>query len=314
MNVEHDNGVRGRVGINTATIDTARLPVSSSRPPSLGEAFHYCEQLAESHYENFPVASFFIPKEKRPYIWSIYAFARVADDFADEGDASSEQRLEQLDYWESSLNECYEGIASHPIFVALAETVQTYRIPKKLLADLLAAFRMDVTNKGFCTFDDLLYYSKHSANPIGQLVLHLFNNTTDRTIALSDSICTALQLSNFWQDVSVDWKRGRVYIPLEDIQRFGYTERDLGARIADERFQRLMKFEVDRTKELFIAGKPLLKEAAKELHLELNLTWHGGMKILEKIEQLQYDVLHTRPALSLWDKLSILSTSLFRQT
>lgn len=288
--------------------------MSPGKTLTLKEAFEFCEQLAKSHYENFPVASLFIPKEKRPYLWSIYAFARVADDFADEGEASADTRLEQLEGWEEHLDECYEGKASHPVFVALRETAQRCNIPKKALADLLTAFRMDVTQKRFGTFNDLLYYCKHSANPIGQLVLYVFNNAADRTLALSDCICTALQLANFWQDVSVDWKKGRVYIPLEDMERFGYTERDLESRIADERFRKLMAFEVDRTRELFAVGKPLLREAARELHLELSLTWQGGMRILEKIERLQYDVLHARPALSLWDKLSILSTSLLRLT
>jgi phytoene/squalene synthetase len=171
---------------------------------------------------------------------------------------------------------------------------------------------MDVTVNRFVSFNNLLDYCKHSANPIGQLVLHIFENATARTISLSDNICTALQLSNFWQDVGVDWQKGRLYIPLEDCMRFGYTENDIEHRVLDGRFRKLMMFELNRTKELFVTGKPLLTEAAPALHLELNLTWRGGMKVLEKIERLQYDVLHTRPVLSMWDKLSILSTSLFR--
>jgi len=141
----------------------------------------------------------------------------------------------------------------------------------------------------------------------------VFGDASDRTVALSDNICTALQLANFWQDVSVDWKKGRLYIPLEDSKRFGYTEDEIGNSLVDERFRRLMAFEVDRTRELFEAGKPLLHEATPELHLELNLVWRGGMKILEKVERLNYDVLHERPEVSLWDKLSILGTSLLRR-
>lgn len=280
----------------------------------LKEAFAFCERLAGSHYENFPVASFLIPQEKRPYIWSIYAFARIADDFADEGDTPAERRLEMLDDWGEYLDECFKGNVTHPVFLALAETVRRFSIPKKLLADLLVAFRMDVTTKRFPTFNDLLYYCIHSANPVGRLVLHIFENATERTVTLSDNICTALQLANFWQDVSVDWQKGRLYVPLEDVERFGYTEQDLDDKIADDRFRNLMAFEVARTRDLFRGGKPLLREAAQGLHLELNLTWRGGMKILEKIEALRYDVLHNRPAISFPDKLSILGRSLLHLT
>jgi len=288
--------------------------MSSAHSHSLNESFEFCARLAKSHYENFPVASFFIPREKRPYVWSVYAFARVADDFADEGDTPAHRRLEQLDRWGEYLNECYESKASHPIFIALGETVRRFNIPKEPLANLLTAFRMDVTQNRFGSSSDLLYYCRHSANPVGQLVLHIFGNATDRTIALSDTICTALQLTNFWQDVAADWQKGRLYIPLEDCERFGYTEPDIESRVMDERFRKLMAFEVNRTRELFAAGKPLLREAPPALRFELNLTWRGGMKILEKIERLHYDVLHGRPVLSLMNKLSILGTSLLRMT
>ncbi len=282
--------------------------------PSIEEAFLFCERLAKSHYENFPVASFFIPKDKRPYVWSLYAFARTADDFADEGNEPPERRIEMLNDWNEQLDECYNGRAIHPIFVALSETVRKCRIPKQPLVDLLTAFRIDVTQKRFGTFDDLLYYCRHSANPIGQLVLHVFDGANGRAIALSDNMCTALQLANFWQDVSVDWQKGRLYIPLEDSMRFGYTEEDFDGHIVDQRFRTLMAFEVDRTRKLFEAGKPLLREANPELRLELNLTWRGGMRILEKIERLKYDVLRQRPAVSMWDKLFILGTSFLRST
>jgi squalene synthase HpnC len=296
--------------MSSSPIGTTYQAASSGHSHSLEESFHFCEHLAKSHYENFPVASFFIPKEKRRYVWSVYAFARIADDFADEGDTSPQRRLEQLTRWGEYLNECYESKATHPVFIALAETVRRFDIPKEPLSNLLTAFRMDVTQKRFGTFNDLLYYCRHSANPVGRLVLHIFDNATDRTISLSDNICTALQLTNFWQDVAVDWQKGRLYIPLEDCERFGYTEDDIEHRVVDERFRSLIAFEVDRTRELFTAGKPLLKEATPSLHFELNLTWRGGMKILDKIEGLRYDVLHTRPVLSMWDKISILSTSL----
>ncbi len=228
----------------------------SANPLELTAAFAFCEQLAKSHYENFPVASFLIPREKRPYIWTLYAFARIADDFADEGESTAERRLEMLDDWGEHLNECFKGNATHPVFIALTETVRKFSIPKEPLADLLAAFRMDVTTKRFPAFKDLLYYCKHSANPVGRLVLHVFENAAERTAALSDNVCTALQLANFWQDVSVDWRKGRLYIPLEDLDRFGYTEKDLDNKVVDERFGKLMAFEVERTRDLFGKGKP----------------------------------------------------------
>jgi hydroxysqualene synthase len=299
--------------VSSATGSTHQS-ASFGHPHSVDESFEFCERLARSHYENFPVASLFVPKEKRRYVWSIYAFARVADDLADEGDTPPQRRLEQLARWGEYLDECYESKPSHPIFIALGRTVQRFNIPKELLANLLTAFRMDVTQKRFGTFNDLLYYCSHSANPIGQLVLHIFGNATERNVALSDNICTALQLANFWQDVVVDLQKGRLYIPLEDCKRFGYTEHEVECRVVDDRFRKLMEFEVSRTRDLFVAGKPLLKEAVPALHRELSLTWHGGMRILEKIESLDYDVLHSRPALSFMDKLTILSTSLLRMT
>ena len=279
---------------------------------SLEESFEFCERVAKTHYENFPVASFFIPGDKRRYVWSVYAFARVADDFADEGGSRPEKRLEQLDRWEEYLYECYEGRASHPIFIALTETVRRFGIPQAPLCDLLAAFRMDVTRTRFETFDDLLSYCQRSANPVGQLVLHIFGSATGRLIGLSDHICTALQLTNFWQDTVVDWLKGRLYIPLEDMTRFGYTEQDMESRLVDERFRKLMAFEVHRTRQLFEEGRPLLRETVSGLRFELELVWRGGMRILDKIEALNYDVLHTRPTVSLWDKVSLLGTSLLR--
>jgi hydroxysqualene synthase len=250
--------------------------------------------------------------DKRPFVWSIYAFARIADDYADEGVSPAKVRLEKLEEWERQLHGCYEGEANHPVFVALAETVRRCHIPQQLLVDLLTAFKMDVVQNRFGTFHDLLHYCRHSANPIGRLVLHIFDNATQRMTGLSDDICTALQLANFWQDVALDWQKGRLYLPLEDIDRFGYTERDLEYRIVDDRFRKLMVFEVGRTRKLFEKGRPLLVEASRELRTELNLTWRGGMRILKKIERLEFDVLHRRPTLSAWDKAAILGASILR--
>jgi len=280
---------------------------------SVQSAFNYCEQIAKRHYENFPVASLFIRKKYRPYIYSIYAFARTADDFSDEGTLSAAKRLEKLDRWEEQLDECIAGRAIQPIFVALAETLARTGIPRKPLSDLLVAFRMDVTQDRFETFDELLNYCAHSANPIGQLVLYVFHAAADSTISLSDKICTALQLANFWQDVSVDLKKPRVYIPLEDFDRFGYTEADLLRRTSDERFRRLMQFEVERTEDLFSEGRPLLDLVPGELRFELRLTLHAGMTILRKIRAAQYDVITRRPRITSVDRASILAKSILQR-
>ena len=278
--------------------------------PAVLQAFEYCRTMARTHYENFPVASFFIPKAVRPYIWSIYAFARTADDFADEGTMTAAERLERLDDWGRQLDGCFAGNPRHPVFIALAETARRTEIPRQLLADLLTAFRMDVTTNRYETFADLLGYCRCSANPVGRLVLHVFGNAAERTTTLSDHICTALQLTNFWQDVGVDLKKNRLYLPLEDMRRFGYTEQQLGQGRVDSRFMDLMRFEIDRTRGMFADGAPILQEAAPSLRFELALTLHGGLRILRMIERMSYDVLSARPALSASDKMAILMASL----
>ena len=278
------------------------------------DAYAYCERMARAHYENFPVASFFIPAEKRPYVWSVYAFARTADDFADEGHRTEEGRLAKLDDWGSQLEACYRGSANHPVFVALADAAASTGIPQQLLADLLSAFRMDVTKHRYATYDELLGYCRCSANPVGRLVLQIFGHARERTMLQSDAVCTALQLTNFWQDVATDWQKGRIYLPLEDMSRFGYTESDLSQGVVDERFRGLLKFEVDRTRGLFRAGSPIVVEAPPDLHLELALTLNGGLRILRKIERASYDVLNRRPKLSIIDYAFMVSAALLRKT
>jgi len=290
--------------------------LESSRDPSgaVREAFAFCERMARTHYENFPVASRFLPTDRRHYIWSVYAYARMADDFADEGALAADERLRKLDEWEKKLDACVAGRADHPVFIALAETIARTGISRKPLADLLTAFRMDVTRNRYQTFRDLLGYCECSANPIGRLVLSIFGDATDRALNLSDNICTALQLANFWQDISVDLRNNRLYIPLEDFQRFGYTELDLGRGIVDARFRNLVRFQVERTLQLFDAGAPLVREVTPTLRFELALTLNGGRAILRKIAGVSYDVLASRPSLSFTDKASILLASFFRRT
>lgn len=278
---------------------------------TVAQAFQYCERLTYDHYENFPVASLFIPKDKRRYVCVIYSFARIADDYADEPGLTPAERIESMNEWEEQLLDCYRGHAEHPVFVALRETVDRFEIPIELFRNLLHAFRSDVTTHRYETFEDVLEYCEHSANPVGRLMLLLFNYRSEAMMQQSDFICTALQLTNFWQDVSVDLEKDRVYIPLDDIREFGYSEEELFDRTVNRTFRDLICYQVDRTREMFREGKPLLLEVGKDIAMELKLTWNGGMKILKKIERVDYDVLHRRPTLALGDKVSLVLSSFF---
>jgi squalene synthase HpnC len=289
------------------TRDLKRL---SRRPWTVPQALQFCEKLAREHYENFPVASLLTPREKRPYVYAIYSFARIADDFADEPGFSTAERIDSLVEWEEQLVEAYRGQAHHPVFIALREAVDRFEMPMELFQALLRAFRSDVTTNRYETFDDVLDYCANSANPVGRLVLLLHNYRSEALMELSDSVCSALQLTNFWQDVSVDLKKDRVYIPLEDIREFGYSEEELFQLRHSQAFKDLMCYQVDRTRELFREGRPLLQEVGKDLRLELRLTWNGGMQILRKIERSDYNVFAKRPTLSLFDKALLLISSL----
>ncbi|HLF19940.1 MAG TPA: squalene synthase HpnC [Bacteroidota bacterium] len=287
----------------TRDVDIRELSWSSQ------QAFRYCEKITYDHYENFPVASMFIPKDRRKYICALYAFARTADDFADEPGLTPAERVESLNSWEERLNECVSGNAHDPVFIALAETVDRFQIPVELFRNLLQAFRQDVTVHRYETFDDVLQYCRNSANPVGRLVLLLFNYRSDTMFHLSDSICTALQLTNFWQDIRIDVDRDRVYLPREDMREFGCGEEELLSKKFTPQFRHLLSFEVDRTRNLFIQGKPLLSDVGKDLSLELRMTWSGGMRLLEKIEQIDFDVFRARPTLTFADKLRLFFVS-----
>ncbi len=291
-----------------------QYPIShiiSHSPKEIDEAFSYCEKITISHYENFPVASLFLPQEKRPYIQAIYAFARTADDFSDEGKFSIDERLQKLEDWNSQLELCFQRQSQHPIFIALEETVHKLNLPKELFSDLLTAFKMDLTKNRFENFDELLFYCKHSANPIGRLVLLVFGYRDEQLFEYSDNVCTALQLANFWQDVSVDKKKNRLYVPREEMKRFSYSEEKWSKGFVGENFSQLMKFQVERTKQLFYEGTELLEQVDKDLRLELRLVWFGGMRILRKIEKQNYDVFKQRPKLNANDKFVIFLKSLF---
>ncbi|HLY99565.1 MAG TPA: squalene synthase HpnC [Candidatus Angelobacter sp.] len=276
------------------------LPQSYRIPdaaPSLAEARTYCERLARSHYENFSVATWFLPSRLRQHFYNVYAYCRISDDLGDEvGDPR--QSLELLDQWETELEACYAGTPRHPVFVALAETVRQCGIPKHEFSDLLVAFRQDQTVTRFATFADILNYCRYSANPVGHLVLYLCGYSDAKRQQLSDFTCTALQLANFWQDVAVDFGKGRVYLPLEDLARFGVTEENIAQRRATPQFLEMMKFEVQRAREWFDQGVPLLEKVNRELAVDLELFSRGGQEILNAIERQSFDVLRRRPVIS----------------
>ena len=269
-------------------------------------AFAHCEALARSHYENFPVASLALPGRIRPYVAAIYAFARTADDFADEGERTPDERLALLDAWEAKLHSAYEGDATDPVFIAVMATAEETGMPKQLLLDLLHAFRMDVTVRRYRTFEDVLGYCRYSANPVGRLVLHLFGQSRAETTTPSDAICTGLQLANFYQDYAIDLGRGRCYVPLDEMARFGYTEIQNQGPSQDGRFRELMAFQVERAREFLRGGSSILGLVPGRLKLELSMTVRGGLAILDRIADINYDVRRTRPTLRKRHKARIL--------
>ena len=289
--------------------DWARLPASYAIPdrvPSLLEAEEYCRRLARTHYENFSVATWFLPRSLRQHFFNIYAYCRISDDIGDEvGDPNASLRL--LDQWETELNTCYTGHPRHPVFVALSETVRTFDIPQQPFADLLKAFRQDQTVTRYPRFEDLLGYCRYSANPVGHLVLYVCGYPDAQRQALSDFTCTALQLANFWQDVSADYSKGRIYLPLEDLNRFGVAQTDIASAQNTPAFCEMMRFEVNRTRDWFQQGLPLIKEVSRDLAIDIELFSRGGQEILGAIERQNYKVLGQRPTLSKTRKLALLA-------
>ncbi len=276
---------------------------------NLVESFAYCEQVARAHDENFPVGSLLVPKKRRRHVYSIYAFARTADDFADEDyerGMNVAERLAALEDWERKLEDCYRGEAFHPVFIALAETARELRLPIRLFRDLLSAFKQDVNKRRYANFEEVLGYCTRSANPIGRLILLLFDYRDERLHELSDHICTGLQLANFWQDVAIDIEKDRVYLPQNEMERFGVSINDLRERRFNGCYAALLRFQVVRTKELFERGRRLPDLVGGRLALELRLTHLGGLRILEKIEEQGYDTLSARPKMTTNDKIRLL--------
>jgi len=274
--------------------------------PSAAEARDYCRRLARSHYENFSVASWFLPGQLRQHFFNVYAYCRISDDLGDEvGDTAASLQL--LDQWETELNACYGGHPRHPVFVALAETVRKFEIPTHEFADLLTAFRQDQSVTRYETFHDLLGYCRYSANPVGHLVLYLCGYRDSERQLLSDYTCTALQVANFWQDVSVDFAKGRIYLPLEDLRRFGVSETEIRDGENTAAFREMIKFEVERAREWFRQGLPLISKVSRELAIDIELFSRGGQEILNSIERQDYAVLGRRPAISKTRKLALVA-------
>ena len=284
----------------------------SARPWPLKDSLAYTRWLATHHYENFHVASFLLPKRLHQDFYNVYAFCRWADDLGDEtGDPRESLRL--LAWWRAELLKMYAGEASHPVFVALQGTVARHQLPVEPFDDLVKAFEQDQTVTRYRNFDELLQYCRYSANPVGRLVLGLCGYRDAARCLYSDATCTALQLVNFWQDVAVDWKKDRVYLPLDLLQKHGSSVDAIAAGRFDTRFRAAMQEAVEVAHALFMQGLPLIDQVDRRLAIDLELFSRGGLKVLEKIEQQDYDVLSTRPAISKVERVGLLLGALRRR-
>jgi squalene synthase HpnC len=284
----------------------AKLPADGCAP---AEAQAYTRWLATDHYENFNVASWLLPKELHQHFYNLYAYCRWADDLGDEI-PTRERALELLDWWERELDACYEGRPSHPVFVALRETIVAKDVPKQPFADLLKAFRQDQVVKRYSTWDAVLDYCVYSANPVGRLVLYLCGYRDQERQRLSDATCTALQLANFWQDVSRDLEIGRIYIPLDRAAAHGLSEQDIVGRKFDARYVSLMKELIEYTRGLFEKGMPLARQVEGKLSVDLEMFSRGGLAVLDAIEGMGYDTLHRRPEVSKVKQVGLLGRAL----
>ena len=284
-------------------------PQASIAPPSLDQSRAYCRRLAKTHYENFTVASWLVPRHLRQHLCNVYAYCRWADDLADERAAGSEP-LALLDWWERLLDAAYAGEATHPVFVALRESIREFDLPRRPLADLLIAFRRDQVQPRYETRADLLTYCEKSANPVGRIVLHLGRSATQENIRLSDSICTGLQLANFWQDVRRDYERGRIYIPQDCCRAHGWDETRFDAGKCNDAFRALLRPLVDEADGLLVAGLPLVPRVSPNLQLAMRLFISGGRAVLSGIRRSGYDVWSRRPTVGRLTKLRLVAAAL----
>ena len=307
------------------------MAVQITTPPATWTteaARQYCQRLARSHYENFTVGSWLVPKDKLRHIYAVYAFCRTVDDLGDEatlegispsspevdtvsllaarlegstigfGGEDRAYRLALLALWQAELEACYQGTPTHPVMVALRESIEAFDLPQEPFLKLIEANRMDQWNQRYPAYSDVVHYCEHSANPVGRLFLYLFGYRDDERQEMADATCTALQLTNFWQDVARDYRKGRIYLPLEDMERFGYSEEELARGVVTPEFRQLLAFEVERAMDLFRQGAPLASTLEGAARLDVALFTRGGVAILEAIRKQRYDVLTVRPSLS----------------
>jgi squalene synthase HpnC len=286
-------------------------PDAPPRSIDLAAAHAYCRRFARGQYENFSVATVFLPRRLHKHFYAVYSYCRWADNLGDETGGGA-QALKLLRWWREELLCCYDGRPRHPVMAALRETVEHFQVPPQPFLDLLFAFEQDQLVKRYATYEQLLDYCRYSANPVGHLVLHLFECFDPTRAALADHICTGLQLTNFWQDVARDYALGRVYLPEDDCRRFGYRESDLTARRYNRAFVRLMQHEVERARDLFYRGLPLVDLVPEEVRVDVELFARGGLAVLGKIERLGYNVWHRRPALAKWEKASLVAGTVWR--
>ena len=318
-------------------------PIGGSRdtPWTPEAAFRYCERLAKTHYENFTVGSRLLPQAQRRHVYAVYAYCRSVDDLGDEDTSNWEllppvgalcdatdvlkpererhqrqisvqeksRRLALLDWWEGELRSCYSGTPTHPVMVALQRTIFEFDIPARPFLKLIEANRMDQKADRYSTYTELLHYCDHSANPVGHLFLYLFGYRDEERQRLADATCTALQLTNFWQDIARDYRKGRIYLPQEDMQRFGCTEADLASGSANQQFRRLMAFQVNRAGTLFREGAPLVDTLEGAVQLDVALFTRGGAAVLDAIKKRNYDILSSRPALTRTRKATLFAST-----
>jgi len=293
-------------------LGVARKPALAVPLPAtldLDACYRYCEALVHARHHNYPVGSMFARSALRKHIFALFAFARVADDFADEEQYEG-RRARELDRWEGQLRDAYRGKAEHPVFVALADTADRFALPITEFTELLGGFRTDLERKRYATFDELRSYTRQSAEPVGRLLLYIGGYRAPELHAYAEDLASALAIARLIQDVPADWERGRVYLPAEDLRHFGVTEADIASRRVSHQVGSLVRYEVARTRALFERARPIVDVVGADLAVELALTWHGGMRILDKIEHTGKRLFAERPQLGNADKALVLARAL----